>query len=128
MYNLIARGIEQELIPMAKELGVSIIVYNPLAARPPDRQTQLRERSLPERASTTTRSTRTAIGIPQDFAAVEKLRKIAADAGRSLISLSLNWLLHHTATDCIILGASRLEQLDAEHSSKRGRPTAGRGR
>jgi aryl-alcohol dehydrogenase-like predicted oxidoreductase len=50
--------------------------------------------------------------VAQDFAAVEKLKKIAADAGRSLISLSLNWLLHHSATDCIVLGASRLEQLE----------------
>ena len=31
MYNLIARGIEQEYLPMCKELGVSTVVYNPLA-------------------------------------------------------------------------------------------------
>lgn len=29
-----------------------------------------------------------------------------------MISLSLNWLLHHTVADCVILGASRMEQLD----------------
>jgi aryl-alcohol dehydrogenase-like predicted oxidoreductase len=29
-----------------------------------------------------------------------------------MVSLSLNWLLHHTATDCVILGASRMEQLN----------------
>ena len=28
------------------------------------------------------------------------------------VSLSLNWLLHHTPIDCVILGASRLEQLE----------------
>lgn len=28
-----------------------------------------------------------------------------------MVSLSLNWLLHHTQTACVILGASRLEQL-----------------
>ena len=27
------------------------------------------------------------------------------------MSLSLNWLLHHTSADCAILGASRLDQL-----------------
>ena len=31
MYNLLARGIEQEYLPMAKKYGVSIIAYNPLA-------------------------------------------------------------------------------------------------
>lgn len=47
----------------------------------------------------------------EDFAAVEKLKIIAQRAGRSLISVALNWLLHHTASDCVILGASRPEQL-----------------
>ena len=31
MYNLLARGIEQEFVPMAREFGVSIVAYNPLA-------------------------------------------------------------------------------------------------
>jgi len=31
MYNLLARGIEQEFLPMAKSYGVSTVVYNPLA-------------------------------------------------------------------------------------------------
>ena len=31
MYNLLARGIEQEYLAMCKEFGVSTIVYNPLA-------------------------------------------------------------------------------------------------
>ena len=28
-----------------------------------------------------------------------------------MVSLSLNWLLHHTVADCVILGASHLDQL-----------------
>ena len=31
MYNLLARGIEQEYLAMCKEFGVSTVVYNPLA-------------------------------------------------------------------------------------------------
>jgi aryl-alcohol dehydrogenase-like predicted oxidoreductase len=31
MYNLLARGIEQEFVPMAKHFGISMAVYNPLA-------------------------------------------------------------------------------------------------
>jgi aryl-alcohol dehydrogenase-like predicted oxidoreductase len=44
--------------------------------------------------------------------AVTKLSTIAAGAGRPLVSLALNWLLHHTWIDCAVLGASRLEQLE----------------
>jgi aryl-alcohol dehydrogenase-like predicted oxidoreductase len=29
-----------------------------------------------------------------------------------MVSLSLNWLLHPTAADCIILGLSSMEQLN----------------
>ena len=31
MYNLLARGIEQEYLPMCREFGISTVVYNPLA-------------------------------------------------------------------------------------------------
>ena len=37
---------------------------------------------------------------------------MAAKAGRSPVSLALSWLLHHTPIDCVILGASKLEQLE----------------
>jgi aflatoxin B1 aldehyde reductase len=47
-----------------------------------------------------------------NFEAVTTLATIAAEAGRSLVSLALNWLLHHTPVDCVVLGASKLEQLE----------------
>lgn len=110
MYNLIARGLEQEFVPMAKSLAVSIIVYNPLAGG------LLTGKHNPQTIAPGTRFEnklyQNRYWHAQDFQAVEQLKKIAQDAGRSLISLSLNWLLHHTATDCIILGASRLDQLE----------------
>ena len=110
MYNLIARGIEQEFVPMTKELGVSIIAYNPVAGG------LLTGKHSSQAFTPGTRFDYNKLyqeryWHPQDFEAVEKLKKIAESVGRSLISLSMNWLLHHSATDCIVLGASRLEQL-----------------
>jgi aryl-alcohol dehydrogenase-like predicted oxidoreductase len=111
LYNILARGIEQEYLPMAKQYGVCIIAYNPLAggmltgkhsqvAIPPgtrfDKNPMYQERYW----------------HPENFAAVAKLKTAADKTGRSLISIALNWLLHHTVTDCVILGASKLEQLD----------------
>jgi aryl-alcohol dehydrogenase-like predicted oxidoreductase len=43
--------------------------------------------------------------------AVVDLRALASAEGRSMTSLSLNWILHHSPADAIILGASNLEQL-----------------
>jgi aryl-alcohol dehydrogenase-like predicted oxidoreductase len=112
MYNLLARGIEQEFVPMAKHFGISMAVYNPLAG---GLLTGKQKREAPA-AGTRFDSNQMYLDRywhPAYFDAVEKLRGIATQAGRSMVSLSLNWLLHHSAADCVILGASRLEQLDA---------------
>jgi aryl-alcohol dehydrogenase-like predicted oxidoreductase len=111
MYNLLARGIEQEYLPMCKKFGVSSVVYNPLAGG------LLTGKHRPEVVIPGTRFDNNKLyqdryWHEQYFKAVERLRQIAQSAGRSLISLSLNWLLHHTASDVIILGASSLAQLN----------------
>jgi len=111
MYNLLARGIEQEYLAMCKQFGVSTIVYNPLAGG------LLTGKHRQETITPGTRFDNNK--LYQDrywheryFKAVEELREIARQAGRSLVSLALNWLLHHTASDVVILGASSLQQLN----------------
>jgi aryl-alcohol dehydrogenase-like predicted oxidoreductase len=111
MYNLLARGIEQEYLPMAKKYDVTVIAYNPLAgglltgkhsqaAIPPgtrfDNNSMYQDRYW--------RS--------QNFAAVEKLKRASERAGRSLVDIAFCWLLHHTQTACVLLGATRMDQLD----------------
>ena len=111
MYNLLARGIEQEYLSMCKEFGVSAVVYNPLAGG------LLSGKHQPERPIPGTRFDNNQLYLdrywhPAYFDAVDRLRAIAEEAGRSLVDLSLSWLLHHTASDCIILGASKMAQLE----------------
>lgn len=110
MYNLLARGIEQEWLPMTKHFELSNVVYNPLAGG------LLTGKHHIHTVTPGTRFDKNQLyqdryWHSEDFAAVEKLKVIAQRAGRSLISLALNWLLHHTASDCVILGASHPEQL-----------------
>jgi aryl-alcohol dehydrogenase-like predicted oxidoreductase len=111
MYNLIARGIEQEYLPMCKHFDVSNIVYNPLAGGLLTGKHK-REAPIPGTRFDKNKMYLDRYWHPADFDAVDKLSQVARQAGRSLVSLSLNWLYHHTATDCIILGASRLEHLE----------------
>ena len=115
MYNLIARGIEQEFLPMSKRLGISNIVYNPLAGG------LLSGKHDPQKVTSGGRFDSSFWGGPvyhqrywheQTFKAVEQLKAIAAAAGRTLPSMAFNWLLHHTPVDGMILGASRMEQLE----------------
>ena len=111
MYNLLARGIETEFLPMSNAFGVANVVFNPLAG---GLLTGKHNSSAPLRGS---RFDREKMYIDRywnndNFSAVEAVRDIAQKSGRSMISLALCWLLHHTAVECVILGASKLEQLD----------------
>jgi aryl-alcohol dehydrogenase (NADP+) len=111
MYNLLARGIEQEFLPMSKKFGISNVVFNPLAG---GLLTGKHSSSAPVQGS---RFDREKMYIDRywnagNFSAVEAVRDIAHKAGRSMIGLALCWLLHHTPIECVILGASKLEQLD----------------
>lgn len=112
MYNLLARSIETEYVPMTRYYGCSKVVYNPLAGG------LLTGKQSPDAPVAGSRFDGNSMYLnrywyPQIFNAVEELRVIAGAAGRSMVSLALNWLLHHTDTDCVILGASKLDQLTA---------------
>jgi aryl-alcohol dehydrogenase-like predicted oxidoreductase len=111
MYNLIARGIEQEYLPMSKRFGISNVVYNPLAGGLLTGK-QRRDAPLPGTRFDNNRMYLDRYWHQADFDAVDQLQRIAAAAGRSLVSLALNWIYHHTPVECIILGASRVDHLD----------------
>ena len=111
MYNLLARGIEQEFLPMSKQFGIANVVYNPLAGGLLTGKHKVEE---PIRGS---RFDKNQMYLDRywhadDFSAVEAVREISQQSGRSMVSLALCWLLHHTSIECVILGASKLEQLD----------------
>ena len=121
MYNLIARGIEQEYLPMCKQCGVSNIVYNPLAGGLLTGKHK-REAPIPGTRFDKNKMYLDRYWHEADFEAVDELRQVADKAGRSLLSLSLNWLYHHSASDCIILGASRADHLEQNLAALRDGP------
>jgi 1-deoxyxylulose-5-phosphate synthase len=115
-YNLLFRQIEREMLPFCEEDGVGVIPYNPIAggllsgkhnggAPPPEGSRftlgwagqMYQERYWNERA----------------FDTVGALRKLADQAGVSLVTLSVAWVLANKAVTAPIIGASRPEQLGA---------------
>jgi 1-deoxyxylulose-5-phosphate synthase len=111
MYNLLARGIEQEFLPACHALGLATVAYNPLAGGLLTGK-QSGETPLPGTRFAQSEAYRDRYWHTANFEAVNELSALAAQQGRSLVSLSLNWLFHHTPIDCIILGASRLGHLE----------------
>lgn len=110
MYNLLARGVEQEFLPMAQELGVDILAYNPLAG---GLLTGKHSHSEPAGGSRFVNNQvyRDRYWNPQYLEVVGRLQEVTARCDRTLISLALNWLLHHSGVTGIVLGASSQEQL-----------------
>jgi 1-deoxyxylulose-5-phosphate synthase len=111
MYNLLARGIEPELLPMCHEFGIGTVVYNPLAGG------LLTGKQKIEAPLAGTRFDKNQAYLdrywhPQNFSAVQELSDAARAAGRTLVSLALNWVLHHSPADCMIIGASKLAHLE----------------
>ncbi|MGH9351189.1 MAG: aldo/keto reductase, partial [Terriglobia bacterium] len=112
MYNLLARGIEEEYIPFCKRFEVAVVPYNPLAGG-------LLSGKYSRNHDLTAGGRFENNKLYQDrywqedyFSAVDELSGIARDAGKTLVELSLQWLLGQPHVDSVILGASRIEQLE----------------
>src|SRR5262245_25880851 len=114
-YNLLFRQIERELVPLCQEEGIGVIPYNPLAGG------LLSGKHRWDAGPTA--GTRFALGggarryqerywHEREFATVEALRPLAAEAGLSPVQLAVAWVLAHPAITAPIVGASRPEQLD----------------
>jgi len=114
-YNLLFRQIERELLPLCQEEGLGVIPYNPLAGG--FLSGKHRRETGPTAGTRFTLGS--AAGRYQDrywrereFATVEAIRPLAAEAGMSLVQMALAWVLAHPAVTAPIVGASRPEQLD----------------
>jgi aryl-alcohol dehydrogenase-like predicted oxidoreductase len=112
MYNLLARGVEQEYLAMNEVYDLSTVVYNPLAG---GLLTGKHDRSkiTPGTRFDNNRMYQDRYWHEDMFDAVEALQRVAEQDKRTLVSLSLNWLLRHTSVDCVILGATKVEQLES---------------
>jgi L-glyceraldehyde 3-phosphate reductase len=110
-YSLLNRWIEDGLLDVLGELGVGCICFSPLA------QGVLTDRYLdgiPEGS----RASRRAFLTPEDLdeaklAKVRALRELAAARGQSTAQLALAWTLRDPRMTSTLVGASSVEQLEA---------------
>ena len=115
-YNLLFRQIEREMLPFCHEEGVGVIPYNPIAGgllsgkhsrtAPPPEGTRFTLGSAAQ-------SYQDRYWHDCEFDTVDALRKLAGQAGVSLVTLAVAWVLANQAITAPIIGASRPEQLDA---------------
>lgn len=110
-YSLVGRDYEWELMPLAADQGVGAVVWSPLGW---GRLTGKLRRgvALPE----TSRLHATAdYGPPVAddylYKVVDALDEIAAETGKSVAQIALNWLLQRPTVSTVVIGARNEEQL-----------------
>ena len=113
-YNLLFRQIEREMLPFCGEEGVGVIPYNPIAGGLLSGKHN--RKGAPPQGSRFTLGNAGPLyqeryWHDREFATVEELGKLAGQAGVSLVTLSVAWVLANKAVTAPIIGASRPAQL-----------------
>ncbi len=113
-YSMLWRVIEDEVVPASRELGISQIVWSPVAQGILTGKYKPGQ-ALPEGSrATDSKGGATMISRWMDdrvLAAVQQLEPIAADLGLTMAQLAIAWVLQNENVAAAIIGASRPEQV-----------------
>jgi aryl-alcohol dehydrogenase-like predicted oxidoreductase len=114
-YSLAERNIEHEFTTLGTDYGMGILAWSPLANgllsgkyRPSENSgtgSGRLEFLKPYLSPPFQRFT------PRNFAIVAELEAVAKVAGRSMAQVAINWVAHRPGVASVIVGATRIEQL-----------------
>ncbi|MEU4247081.1 aldo/keto reductase [Amycolatopsis sp. NPDC026612] len=114
-YSILQRGIETHVLPVTEEYGLGVLAWSPLASgwlsgaiRAGREITTSRVKVVPQRFD---------LDVPANRArldAVEKLAKVADQAGLTLIQLALGFVTAHPAVTSALIGPRTLEHLHSQ--------------
>jgi aryl-alcohol dehydrogenase-like predicted oxidoreductase len=115
-YSILVRGVEAAVLPACQRHRMGVITWGPLASGWLTGQYRLdadvpvsrRSQRLPQRFD---------MSLPGNQAklvAADKLAKLAAEAGLSLIHLALGFVVSHPAVTSAILGPRTMEHFDSQ--------------
>lgn len=107
VYNLVAREIEAELLPLCEQQQIGVITYSPLAAGfltgkyTPDRH------AIPKGSRFDVIPGHADIYFhEQSFRTLDRLRELAAATGIPMARLALGWALNNQSIAAVLIGAT----------------------
>ena len=110
-YSLIGRDYEWELMPLARDQGVGALIWSPLGW---GRLTGKIRRGQPLPANSRLHKTAD-FGPPVEdellFRVIDALDELAAELGRTVPQIAINWLLQRPTVSSVIIGARDEAQL-----------------
>ena len=115
-YSLLFRQIEHELLPLAREEGIAVTPFNPLAGGLLSGKYRFGDKPTEGRFSTELGQQfrdlyHERYWHQQQFESVEHMKTLAGEIGEPLPKLAIAWVLANPTITSAILGASRPDQL-----------------
>lgn len=109
-YSLLGRDIERDVIPMMRAYGLGLTIWSPLASG--FLSGKYTRENLSDPANRFSGFDILPFDKEHGFALVERMRSIAKNHRASVAQVALAWLLAKDAVSSVILGASKLTQLE----------------
>lgn len=114
-YSLLVRTAEREVLPVARQYGLGVLTYSPLAAGWLSGQYRIGG-PQPRSARAEVVPGRFDITLDRNqpkLAAADALARLAEENGLSLVELAVGFALNHPAVSSVIIGPRTPEHLDA---------------
>lgn len=110
-YSLLGRDYEWELMPLARDQGLGALVWSPLGWGRLTGRIR-RGQAVPEGSRLhATEQFAPPVAEEHLYRVVDALDEIAAETGRSVPQIAINWLLRRPTVSSVIIGARTEEQL-----------------
>ncbi len=122
VYNLLTRGIEDELIPFCKAHKVGLTVYNPIAAGLLTGKHKYGERPDPDTRFAQKKLYADRYWSEKNFVALDAYLKLAEECGMPIIEFAMKWCAQNDAVASILTGVSKLSQLEQNLTLLDGEP------
>jgi aryl-alcohol dehydrogenase-like predicted oxidoreductase len=109
-YSLVGRDVERDVIPMMKRYGLGLTIWSPLASG--FLSGKYTRQSLSDPNNRLSGFDILPFDKEQGFKLVERMRGIAAAHDASVAQVALAWLLSRAAVSSVIVGSTKLSQLE----------------
>ncbi|MEW9530149.1 aldo/keto reductase [Microbispora sp. NPDC049125] len=112
-YSLAGREIEPEFVPMAQLLGLGLTAWSPIAGGLLTGKYRRNGDGLTGEGRFGTDGATPRPITDRDWRVIEELGRVAADLGRTMAQVAINWVATQPAVGSVIIGASSAGQLDS---------------
>ncbi len=109
-YSLLGRDVERDIIPMMRRYGLGLTVWSPLSSG--FLSGKYTRENLTDPGNRYSGFDLLPFDKEHGFRVVDRLRAIAASHSASVAQVALAWLLSRQAVTSVIVGASKLQQLE----------------